>query len=231
MPITKSMERIVFQASRKSHLATLGIFKNLPSDALAEIENFMIEKNYEKQETLFMEDDPAESLWFVEKGLVKEIYYSPDGDDQIVSIVGAQGMLGTSCFERVTYGFHAVAETVATVVAMPIRRFQETMEKYPPLAKAVLYQISSLLRKAKNQHALSQDPVEKRLLHVLLELALEFDGTIPLIRKEVAAMAGTTTETCIRVLGRLEADGLIASTRGRLTVINAASLRERMEAL
>lgn len=212
-------------------LSSLDIFKNIPQIALSEIEKYMVEKNYERMETIFMEDDPAESLWFVGKGLVKEIYHTPEGEDQTVSMVGPNGMFGSSAFEGGLYGFHAVTETGVNAVALPIRDFLPTMGKYPEVSKAVLAKISFLLRKAKDHHAFSQERVEKRLLHVILNLAEECGETIPLIRKELAAMAGTSTETCIRIILRLEAAGLVTATRGKLTVKNADRMKTRMERL
>lgn len=220
-----------FPGLRMGRLTALDLFQNIPQVALSEIEKYMVEKSYERLESIFLENDPAESIWFVGKGLVKEIYHTPDGEDQTVSMVGPNGMFGSSSFEGASYGFHAVAETGVNAVALPIRDFQATMGKYAAVSKAVLAKFSALLRKAKDLHAFSQERVEKRLLHVILSLAEECGGTIPLIRKELAAMAGTSTETCIRIILRLEAAGLVSADRGKLTVKNSEKMKSRMDRL
>ncbi len=231
MLVTKKMESRPYLTFRRYSLAALAAFNNIPPVALMEIEKTVAIKNYEKHESIFLEDDPADSVWFVEKGLVKEIYHSAEGADQTVSMTGPQGMFGASAFEGGTYGYHAIAETDASVLALPIQRLQETMERFPVLAHKVLSQISKLLRKAKDQHAYSHEKVEKRLIHTLLVWAEEYGKTLPLTRREIGAMGGTTTETCIRVFVQLEEAGWIATTRGQLIIKNIDQLRKRMESL
>ena len=59
--------------------------------------------------------------------------------------------------------------------------------------------------------------IESRVAKILLNLTKKIgyrkDGLyqldMPLTRKEIAAMAGTTTETVVRVLGRLEKTDII----------------------
>jgi CRP/FNR family transcriptional regulator len=75
-----------------------------------------------------------------------------------------------------------------------------------------------------------QESVEKRTLHVLLSLVEEFGNTIPLTRKEIAEMVGTTVETSIRTFSRLEEEGLVSTSRGRIVIKDVKELEERMEA-
>jgi len=71
--------------------------------------------------------------------------------------------------------------------------------------------------------------VEKRILHVLVNLVSEFGNTIPLTRREIAEMAGTTVETSIRTFSRLEEEGLVSTSRGRIMVKDGQKLRDRIE--
>jgi CRP-like cAMP-binding protein len=74
-----------------------------------------------------------------------------------------------------------------------------------------------------------QESVEKRILHVLADMVLEFGNTIPLTRREIAEMAGTTVETSIRTFSKLEGEGLVSTSRGRIFVRDGARLRDRVE--
>jgi CRP/FNR family transcriptional regulator, nitrogen oxide reductase regulator len=225
---TKSIPA-AFPAVPKDPLSTMDLFKCLPFKARVEAERGMVERKYAKGESLFLEDDPADSIWLVKEGYVKEILHLEDGRRSTLCIVGPNGMFGISAFEGGEYGLHGVAETDATVFSFPVGFFQSLMERHPQLARAVVSQISKLLHLSREMQSFSQRTAEKRLLHVLLEMAGKFGDTIPLTRKELAEMAGTAVETCIRVFTRLEKAGLIESAHGRLAVRDREGLRERME--
>ena len=76
-----------------------------------------------------------------------------------------------------------------------------------------------------------QESVEKRILHILVNLVAEFGNTIPLTRREIAEMTGTTVETCIRTFSNLEKEGLVSSARGKITVKSVRTLIDRQEEL
>jgi CRP/FNR family transcriptional regulator, nitrogen oxide reductase regulator len=67
--------------------------------------------------------------------------------------------------------------------------------------------------------------VEQRLASVLLMLAAKIGPTLPFTRQEIADMAGTTTETAIRVMSILKDRNIIRSTRGKVTIIDEQKLR------
>jgi CRP/FNR family transcriptional regulator len=52
---------------------------------------------------------------------------------------------------------------------------------------------------------------------------------LPFTRQEIADMSGTTVETAIRTMGRLTEEGVIKSTRGRITVVNEERLSQLSE--
>ncbi|TET13231.1 MAG: helix-turn-helix domain-containing protein, partial [Dehalococcoidia bacterium] len=50
-------------------------------------------------------------------------------------------------------------------------------------------------------------------------------STLPFTGQEIADMAGTTTETAIRVMSRLKDSGVIRSSRGRIIILDETKLR------
>ena len=213
----------------KSLLSGLEIFRSACPAAIQEIENAKAEKKFSKHDSIFLEDDAAQQVWIVKEGHVKEVIHSADGKNLTLAMAGPGGIFGTASFTGGEYGCHGVAETDAIVLVFPLSAFQALMAKYPEIARAVVSQISKLLRRSKDTQTFAQECVEKRLLHVLVEMASEFGNTIPLTRKEIAEMAGTTVETCIRTFSHLEEDGLIATERGKFTVRSIQALAARME--
>jgi CRP-like cAMP-binding protein len=102
------------------------------------------------------------------------------------------------------------------------------MARHPETARLVVSKISKLLRQSRDRQTVSQEPVEKRVLHVLLEMAEEFGKTIPMTHREIASMAGTTAETCSRTFSRWESAGFIASHHGRFTLKDVNGLKTRI---
>lgn len=213
----------------KSFLSTLEIFKKIPAAQVAEIEKKMTEKKYAKGESLFLEGDPAEWVWFVKEGHVKAVIHSTGGRDQTICMIGANNMFDTCCcFGGGEYPCNTVAETETTVVSLPMQDFLNLMDKYPEMSKAVVTQLSKRLRQAKDMQIFDQESVEKRILHILVNLVMEFGNTIPLTRREIAEMTGTTVETCIRTFSELEREGLVSSSRGKITVKSVQELIKRL---
>lgn len=62
--------------------------------------------------------------------------------------------------------------------------------------------------------------MDHRLAYILLELSSEFGFTIPVTREELAQMAGTTTETAIRITNRFKKAGMILPLRKRIIIID-----------
>lgn len=190
----------------------------------------MVEKKYAKGESLFLEGDPADTVWFVKDGHVKAVIHASNGRDLTLCMVGSKNMFGSCCcFGEAAYPCHGIAETDATVLAFPMQDFLSLLDKYPAISRAVVEGLSKRLRQTKDMQTFEQESVEKRILHVLVNLVAEFGNTMPLTRREIAEMAGTTVETCIRTFSALEKDGLISSTRGKITVKNVQDLVDRQK--
>jgi CRP/FNR family transcriptional regulator len=68
--------------------------------------------------------------------------------------------------------------------------------------------------------------VEKRIASLLLKLSekvgVDDDGyrkiDFPLTRQEISEMVGTTVETCIRTMSKLQKDGIVKSSNGRISI-------------
>lgn len=232
MPPSKQKTATLFPPRPQKFLATTGIFRELPPPAFEDVERRMIEKKYTKGESLFLAGDPAEFVWFVKEGHVKAAIHSAEGRDKTLCMVGPEKMFGACCcLGGGEYPCHSVAETDVTVVALPMRDFMILLGKYPEFASGIVNQLSQRLRQSKDMQAFGQESVEKRILHVLVNLAGQFGNTIPLTRREIAEMAGTTVETSIRTFSKLEEAGLVSSSRGRIIVWGIEDLQKRIEDL
>jgi CRP/FNR family transcriptional regulator, nitrogen oxide reductase regulator len=216
----------------KSIIYSLEVFKALPPHLVPEVEKKLVERKYAKGSTLFLEGDPAEFVWFIKDGHVKAVVHTPNGRDLTLCMMQPKNMVGRCCcFGEKEHRCHGVAESDVTVLTYPTKDFYELLDKYPAMARAVMESISHRLRLSKDMQTFEQESVEKRILHVLVNLVEKFGNTIPLTRREIAEMAGTTVETCIRTFAGLEREKLVSSTRGKIMVRDVKDLENRMRSL
>ena len=73
-------------------------------------------------------------------------------------------------------------------------------------------------------HSLTVEGMQ-RLAQTLLMLSSRIGSTLPFTRQEIADMAGTTTETAIRVMSRLKDRRIIRSVRGKVIILDKEKLR------
>lgn len=212
-------------------LSTIEIFARTPVEALREIEKRMVEKKYRRNESIVLEGDKAEFVWFVKEGHVKAMVHTVGGRTQTLCMVGSRGMFGSCCcFGGGDYPCHSMAETDVTVVRIPMVDFLSLLDRYPQVSKAFAADLSKRLRHSKDTRVHDQERVEKRILHVLVDMVKEFGTTIPLTKREIAEIVGTTVETCIRTFSILEAEGLVVTKRGQIAVKRVQDLNKRLEA-
>ena len=66
------------------------------------------------------------------------------------------------------------------MVAYPMQEFLSLLERNPEISKTIILQLSKRLRQSKDMQTFDQENVEKRILHILVNLVSEFGNTIPL---------------------------------------------------
>ena len=134
-------------ATPRSFLASMDIFENIPPTQLAELERRLVEKKFDKHESILLEGDPAEFVWFVKSGHVKTQTHAASGRCQTLCLVGAGKMFGSCCsLGKGSYVCQALAETDVTVVSCPMDDFISILSKNPTLATKLAVQLSHRLR-------------------------------------------------------------------------------------
>ncbi len=213
-------------------LANIELFKDLPKEAMEVASRYFEEKSYKKGETVYLEGDSAQFMWFVKSGRVNAAKTLPNGFALTVCRVESGCMFGMCCdFKTKIYACQTTAATDAVVVRVPIKPFMAIVEKYPGVASGLLGALARRLGDAQHMRSLTQESVEKRIVEVLLSLHKEHGTTLPFTRKAIAEMVGTTVETAIRVLSGFQKKGIIRSVRGVITMVKLADLQKISQAL
>ncbi len=229
--LTLHPEPRTYRPQPRNFLGTMEVFQGLPEDALKDLEGRMVEKKFAKGEGIYLSGDPALYVWFVKSGHVKATVDTSTGRCQTLCMVGQGQMFGSCCcLGGGSHPCNAAAAEDVIALRMPTQDFLALAARYAKVSAALVGQISRRLRVAKDTQAFEQETVEKRILRILLELVKDYGDAIPLTRRALAEMAGTTVETAIRTFVHLEAAGLVSSTRGLITVRDRKALAARLAA-
>lgn len=205
-------------------------FAGLKTDELEPVIGLVKEKKYERDEMLFFEGEAAESLLFLASGVVKLFKTSPDGKEQILSIVHPEETLNeVPLFNGGLNATSAQAMMQVTVYSISRRDIEMIMRRYPLVASNVIHILAKRTRQLMTLvEELSFKRVNGRLAGILLENAVrEGQSGVRLTQRDMAAMAGTAREVISRSLRAMEDDGIIGFDKHRLIIRDRNAL-ERM---
>lgn len=203
------------------------IFHTLNDDELTELSRLAIERSFAPDEFIFWEEDAPDWFYIIAEGKVKVLKYSSLGKEFIIAFFEPGEMFGeVAVFENKPYP--ASAQAIAETRVLGIKRddFLSFLVNRPQVALRIINVLGGRLRDAHSRlRDLAGERVEQRLARTLLMLSSKLGPNLPFTRQELADMAGTTTETAIRILSQLKDRGIIRSVRGRIIILNETKLQ------
>jgi CRP-like cAMP-binding protein len=225
------------QCSVEVRLDILGrvpFFAGLSHDRLEQINGLFLEFGYATDELIYLSGDPGERLFVVADGRVRLMRHSLSGKNVLLDLLRPGEFFGSlSTMGGDPYPDTAEAQTQTCVLSIRTDDFRRILQEHPPVALIVLDITGSRLRAAHERvRQLSALPVEGRIANLLLLLAGKFGERrevglliqVPLTRDDLAAMAGTTTETASRVMSQFQRDGLIKTGRQWAAILQPEAL-------
>jgi len=195
------------------------IFSSLSEEGQKELGRLLRPIDYDKDEVIFQEGEPAFGLYVICRGRVKLTKRSSKGKRQILKLVGPGEILGEkTMFDQEVYT--AFAKTLEPTRLYFIERnaFIDFLYRHPQVAINLIEKLARELKSFQNRLIeISYEGSTERLARLLLKVGevcgVEEDQRlylgVELSRAELAEMAGVSTETAIRVLSRLRERGLI----------------------
>ena len=203
------------------------VFSRLESDDLVELARLAVRRSLSAGRFVFWEGDAPEWFYMVVSGRVKVHKQSSLGREFIIAFFDPGEMFGeVAVFENKPYPASAQAVVDAEVLGIEREAFLSFLAGRPEVALAIISVLGGRLRDAQERLSVTTgERVEQRIAGTLLMLSSKVGPTLPFTRRQIADMTGTTTETVIRVMGRLRDGGIIGSTRGKTTIIDGNRLR------
>jgi CRP/FNR family transcriptional regulator len=189
---------------------------------------------FTRGETVFDEGDPSDELLVIARGRVKVFKMTPTGKDVILEIFGPGDPLGAvAVYEGRPYPASAVALEETTCILVPRQAFFALLEQYPLLVRGLLVGLTQRLVELTNRIAdLTGGRVEPRFARLFLKMAAdtgraERNGVfIPMVlsRQELADLAGTTIETCIRIMSRWGKQNIVVTEKDGFLLLDRKTL-------
>ena len=214
------------ETGKKSHYLKLKTFKQSPSlahlgdDELWELANLATHRRFAKGEFIFIEGDPPDFLYIVQEGRVKLFKGSSSGKSLTFSIAHYGDTLhGIVLFTGKPCWISAQAMDEVTLLCLRAEAFLSFVTRHPSILMKIIEILGNQIHSTNLRliDVVSVD-VKQRLLNVLSMLSSKFGSTLFFTNEELAELAGTTTETTIRIMGQLKKSGVIDTRRGEVRI-------------
>ena len=221
-------------AALRQFLSQVSPFLALPPKELDRLVSLSTTKTFDKGETIYTEGDPADSVWILKDGRIQIFKYTSGGKPQAIESLGGKELFGTLCRlgnNGRTYPCTAIASTPCTVIRILDRTFLDFYNRFPAVVMGVCSLCSQRLNAMQGISCSAQEPVEKRVAGILLQLQKEHGNTLPFTKREIAELAATTVETTIRTISAFSKKGWVSSARGKITLKLPAEIQKLLEAI
>jgi len=187
-------------------------------------------EEFDKHEVIYRERKNADSIYFVEKGLLKTHRMDEFGKELITGIYKKEEFLGFYSFKKLSsYPETASALENGSLYRLSTKRFQEILSGSHQLTLE-LAQLQSENLSVLRSHLLEMayGSVLKKTTNTILKFV---DGTqnnlleaIKISRSDLASIAGISTESLIRSLSLLKKEKLIDIEGRNIKILNLQEL-------
>jgi len=190
--------------------------------------------DYDKNDFVFYEGDPADRIHFVVTGRIK-IVKAAGGRDVIIEILGNGEPVGAvAVFERRPFPASAIALEPSRILSVPEREFFTLLERRPEMVRQLLGGLTLRLITLNKRLADMTGSAEHRLARLFVTLADRVgvkrgDGVfvpLALSRQEIADLIGTTLETAIRMMSRWQKDEVVMTEKSGFAIPDVNALRD-----
>lgn len=132
---------------KQSRLSQIDIFAGIPQEGLEAIERVIETRIVAAREMVFSEGDPGDSFCIVNSGRVRVFKKDAGGVEVELAIVGPGGSFGEmALFTGEPRSANVEALEKAELSVIPKDRFDEMLQKHPPIAAAFVKQMSKWVR-------------------------------------------------------------------------------------
>lgn len=205
-----------------------GSLENLPKDHDT--------NTYQKKQVIYKEGYTPHYLYYIQKGKVRTFKIHEDGKQLVMDLFNEGDFLGyTSLLEESVYKETAEAMEETELTLIPKRDFEDLLHKNPAVQRKLIKMLAKNISE-NEQHLLgiAYNTLRKKVANALTSLEKKYHINkkerffIDLSRDDLAALAGTATESFIRTLTEFKNEKLIDIKDNKIEILNGLKLEKLM---
>jgi CRP/FNR family transcriptional regulator, cyclic AMP receptor protein len=216
------------------------VLSELPEKLLSELFEHAVKHNLRDGEVLFRAGDVGDGCYRIQTGLVKVVVASQQGEERIISLLGADAIVGElSVIDGGPRSASVVAIADCSLLFFSRAKFQTCIDSRPELASYLVRTLARRLREADDALAATTFlSVKGRLARALLHLA-EYVGEdqgrgriqlrLKISQGDLAAMAGVARENVSRTMSEWRKRGIVARSSSYYCINDRRALAQDME--
>lgn len=218
----------------ESLLVHIPPFRKLSRAQIREILDLATPKRVEPGVAIFEEGMAAEHFYLLLDGHVRVVRTTADGDQVIALHIVSGQLLGiAAAIGRTTYPATSVAIDECLVLSWPMTRWQPFVGAYDGFATESYKVVGDRMGEMNNRIVeMATQHVEQRVARAVLRLISQSGKKVasgveidfPITRQNLSEMTGTTLHTVSRLMSAWEKNGIVKSSRARITVTDAHRL-------
>jgi CRP/FNR family transcriptional regulator, cyclic AMP receptor protein len=228
------MERAADDPDRPWCMTEVDIFADLDEHEMDALAAAAPMRSYAAGTLVYSPHQPVEALFILKQGRIRIFRVSPDGRALTTAIIDP----GTIFGEMVIVGqqmHDSFAEALDDVVVCVMSRgdVQRLLLADPRIAARIsetlgrrLAELERRLSDAVFKSAAERVAGTLTVLATARHTRLSRTPQVQLTHEQIAALAGTSRETCTKVLDELADRGIISLGRGRVTILDRERLRD-----
>lgn len=191
---------------------------------------------FKKRRLIYSEGNHPVRLYYLKKGKIKIYKTNHDGKELIIKILKNGEFFGyTAIFENAVYSEGVETMEDSEIIAIPVAEFHELLNRYPGVAKRFLHQLAIDLTHVREQMLhIAYNSLRSKVADALLTVHnkyMENPGlfSINMSRENLAALAGTATESLIRTLSDFKNEKLIDIREGKIAITDLSKLQNLIQ--
>ncbi len=227
--IAEGMAELPSQPSKLSVIQSCSVMNALSEEERTALIDQSFMAFAERGECIWLVGSQSEFFAIVGVGFTKMTRSTPQGAEVAVELLGPGQCFGLlAALEGRPYPLSATAVTPCWYLKVPTRVFLDMYNANIHLRDQMLRTLAPRLRKAHEMMArMSTGKVDQRIAAVLLILGESYGRVgkhggvrlnVPLTRQDIAEMAGTTVETCIRVMSKWQKSEIVTTENQVITI-------------
>ncbi len=172
------------------------------------IDSFDLKPN----ETLYDPTDKNNFVYTVRAGLIKLVYYLPNGNYRIIRLLRQGDLAGIEALNGSAYLHHAIAIQDSSVCRIPVNDIEQLNKNTSALYRQLTIRWQRIQRDADVWLTdLTMGNAKARMANLMIYLARDHESFLLPSREDLGAILAITTETASRIIAEFKRVGALVA--------------------